>query len=107
MIKIIIAGILMSLGLIVLIAAAVGNLRFAFVLNRMQAGATADTLATLLIISSLIVLSGFSWLTLKLVMMLMFLWFSNPVASHFLAKTEIIVNKDILDECEVVEYDNI
>ncbi|MFI3115418.1 MAG: monovalent cation/H(+) antiporter subunit G [Clostridia bacterium] len=107
MIRIIVASILMVLGLEVLLTAVIGNFRFAFVLNRMQASATADTLATLLVIGSLIVLSGFSWITVKLIMVIAFLWFANPVASHFLAKTEIIVNKDILDECEVVEYDNI
>ena len=107
MIKLIISTILIVLGLIVVITAAVGNYRFAYVLNRMQVGSTADTLGASLVISGLIVYSGFSLISLKLVMMIVFLWVANPVASHFLAKTEIIENQDILDECEVVRHDSI
>ena len=107
MIKLIISTILIVLGLIVVITAAVGNYRFAYVLNRMQVGSTADTLGAALVISGLIVYSGFSLISLKLVMMIVFLWVANPVASHFLAKTEIIENQDILDECEVVRHDSI
>ena len=107
MIKLIISTILIVLGLIVVITAAVGNYRFAYVLNRMQVGSTADTLGAALVISGLIVYSGFSLISLKLVMMIVFLWVANPVASHFLAKTEIIENQDILEECEVVRHDSI
>ena len=107
MIKLIISTILIVLGLIVVITAAVGNYRFAYVLNRMQVGSSADTLGATLIIAGLIVYSGFSLISLKLVMMIVFLWVANPVASHFLAKTEIIENQNILDECEVVRHDSI
>ena len=107
MIRFIISAVLMLLGLFVLFTAMVGNYRFGYVLNRMQVGATADTLGAFFIISSLIVANGFNATGAKLIVMILFLWFANPVSSHFLAKTEIITNEKIMQEREVVSHDNI
>ena len=73
----------------------------------MQVGATSDTLGAALIIIGLIIVSGFNATTVKLIVMVMFLWFANPVSSHFLARTEIITNENIMQECEVVRHDSI
>ena len=107
MIRFIISAILMLLGLFVVFTAMVGNYRFGYVLNRMHVCATSDTLAAFFIISSLIVASGFNATSVKLLLMVAFLWFANPVASHFLAKTEIITNEKITEEVEVVYHDSI
>lgn len=107
MIRFIISAISIILGLIVIATAMVGNYRFGYVLNRMQVSATADTLGAFLVILGLVVAEGFSVITLKLVIMIAFLWFANPVSSHFLARTEIIANEKITEECEVVHNDDI
>ena len=107
MIRFIISAVFMLLGIFVIFSAMVGNFRFGYVLNRMQVGATADTLGAFFIISSLIVAGGFNATSIKLVMMVAFLWFANPVSSHFLARTEIISNEKITQECEVVSHGNI
>lgn len=106
MIRLIVSAALLLLGVCVFVISAIGNFRCAFVLNRMQISAIADTMATSCILGGLIVASGLTVTSLKLVIMLLFLWFVNPVASHFLAKTEVGVNKEIEKECEVVRYDN-
>ena len=107
MIRFTISAALMLLGIFVIFSAMVGNFRFGYVLNRMQVGATADTLGAFFIISSLVMVSGFTATSIKLVMMIAFLWFANPVSSHFLARTEIISNEKITQECEVVSHDSI
>ena len=107
MIRFVISAVLMLLGIFVIFSAMVGNLRFGYVLNRMQVGATADTLGAFFIISSLVVASGLNAISVKLIMMIGFLWFANPVSSHFLARTETIANENILDECEVVSHGDI
>lgn len=107
MIRFVISAILMLLGIIVIATAMVGNFRFGYVLNRMQVGATVDTLGAFFVIASLIVSGGFNITSLKLVLMILFLWFANPVSSHFLARTEIISNENITKDCEVVRNDNI
>lgn len=107
MIKYILSAIFIVMGIVVLATAMVGNFRFGYVLNRMQVGATSDTLGAALIIIGLIIVSGFNATTVKLIVMVMFLWFANPVSSHFLARTEIITNKNIMQECEVVRHDSV
>ena len=105
MIRLIIAVPFILAGIAVIISALIGNFKFGYVLNRMQIGATADTLGTMLIIIGLIVIKGFEILTVKLVIMILILWMANPVASHFLARTEIISNENIKEECEVCDKD--
>ncbi len=105
MIRLIIAVPFILAGIAVIISALIGNFKFGYVLNRMQIGATADTLGTMLIIIGLIVIKGLEILTVKLVIMILFLWMANPVASHFLARTEIISNENIKEECEVCDTD--
>lgn len=107
MIRFVISAVLMLLGIFVIFTAMVGNFRFGYVLNRMQVGATADTLGAFFIIAALVVASGLNATSVKLVMMIAFLWFANPVSSHFLARTEIISNEKITQECEVVSHDSI
>ena len=107
MIKYILSAIFIVMGIVVLATAMIGNFRFGYVLNRMQVGATSDTLGAALIIIGLIIVSGFNATTVKLIVMVMFLWFANPVSSHFLARTEIISNENIMQECEVVRHDSI
>ena len=102
MIRFIIAAIFIIAGVIIIASAMVGNFRFGYVLNRMQVGATADTLGTMLVILGLIIISGINTISLKLVVMILFMWTANPVQSHFLARTEIISNEKITEECEVV-----
>ena len=102
MIRFIIAAIFIIAGGIIIASAMVGNFRFGYVLNRMQVGATADTLGTMLVILGLIIISGINTISLKLVVMILFMWIANPVQSHFLARTEIISNEKITEECEVV-----
>ncbi|MBP0980075.1 MAG: monovalent cation/H(+) antiporter subunit G [Oscillospiraceae bacterium] len=107
MIKYILSAVFIVMGIVVLATAMVGNFRFGYVLNRMQVGATSDTLGAALIIIGLILVSGFNATTVKLIVMVLFLWFANPVSSHFLARTEIITNENIMQECEVVRHDSI
>ncbi len=107
MIKYIISALFILLGVVVLATAMVGNFRFGYVLNRMQIGSTSDTLGAAFIIFGLIFASGFNATTVKLIIMVAFLWFANPVSSHFLARTEIISNEKITEECEVVRHDSI
>lgn len=107
MIRFIFAMLFLVSGLIVLTTSAIGNYRFSYVLNRMQVSSVSDTLGAMFIIIGLIIANGFNMISLKLVLMICFLWFANPVSSHFLAKTEVISNDDITKECEVVHNDDI
>ena len=107
MLRLILSAIFIFAGVNVIITALVGNFRFNYVLNRMQVGATADTMGAILVLIGLIIKVGINMISLKMIIMIIFFWIASPVGSHFLARTEAIANEDILDECEVVRHDNI
>ena len=107
MFRLILSALFIFAGVNVIITALVGNYRFSYVLNRMQVGATADTMGVILVLIGLIIKVGINMISVKLLVMVIFFWVASPVCSHFLARTEAIANEDILDECEVVRHDNI
>ena len=90
-------------GLIVAGIATFGIFKLKFVLNRMHAAALNDTLVILLVLFGLIILNGWNFGSLKLLLIIVFLWFASPVSSHLLARLEVTTNKKLKEECEVVE----
>lgn len=63
-----------------------GVLRFPDFYTRLHAAGMTDTLCALLIIAGLALQSGWSLLTLKLLLGLLFLLFTAPTATHALAR---------------------
>ena len=104
-IRFVFAAILMFAGLITLFATSVGLYRFHYVLNRIHVAAKCDTLGLLLTFSSLIVLSGWSIVSLKLLLIIIFIWIANPTSGHLIAHLEVATNPKIKEECEVMRYD--
>ncbi len=104
--RFIIAAILISAGIFIFAVATAGVFKFKYVLNRMHIAAQSDTLGLLLVIAGVAVLTGFTFATLKLVVIIVLFWLSGPVSSHMLAKMEIdSQDKEDVDQYEVV-YDD-
>lgn len=78
-----------------------GSYRFHFVLNRMHAAAIGDTLAISSCFIGLIIFSGLTSTSLKLFLVIIFLWFSSPVSSHLIARLEVTTNEKISKYCEM------
>ena len=72
----------------------IGVFRFHYVLNRMHAAAMGDTLGIGFYIVGLMIISGWNFTTLKLFLVIVFLWFSSPVSSHLIARLEVTTNED-------------
>lgn len=89
-------------GLIVAVISVYGNYKFKFVLNRMHAAAMNDTLGILFILLGLMVLKGAVMVSLKFLLIILFLWFASPVSSHLIARLEVTVNDRLEEECKVV-----
>lgn len=87
------AGLLLS-GVAVFLIEMVGVYRFKYVLNRMHAAAMGDTLGIGLCLMGLIVMSGLNFTSLKLFLVIAFLWFSSPTSSHLIARLEVTTNED-------------
>lgn len=77
------------MGLFVFITEVVAVFRLDYVLNRMHAAGMGDTMGIGCSILGLMILNGWNLITVKMIMVLVFLWFSSPVSSHLIAKLEI------------------
>lgn len=106
MIKDILGAILVFLGVCVMVIATFGIYRFKYVLNRMHAAALGDTLGLLLILVGLMVLSGWTAGTAKLLLIIIFMWLASPVMSHMIARAEVLTYQHISEECEVISHDD-
>lgn len=103
MIKIIIAGIFIISGLFTLGISVVGIFRFSTMLNRVHVASKCDTMGTLLVLTGLIIMSGFNFFSLKLLLIVVFLWLCNPVASHLIARAEVMTNPNLNLICDYVD----
>ena len=89
-------------GLVFMILAVFGVNRFHRALNRMHAAAMNDTLGILFVLLGLMVLKGMTMISLKFLLIILFLWFASPVSSHLIARLEVTVNEKLEEECKVV-----
>lgn len=64
----------------------VGLIRLPDAFTRMHATTKCDTLGAGLLLLALIVHQGFSITSLKLLIILIFIWITNPTAAHIIAK---------------------
>lgn len=80
-------------GAVILLTAVIGMFRFKYSLNRMHAAAMADTLGIGFIMLGCIILRGLSAATGKMILLLIFLWLTSPIASHLLARMDILTQK--------------
>ena len=103
--RFIFAAFFMAMGLLMLLATAIGLFRFRYVLNRLHVAAKCDTFGILLIFSSLMLIKGVSIESLKLLLIIIFIWTANPVSSHLVAHMEAATNPNLEDECEVIPCD--
>ena len=104
-IRFIFAAVLMLWGLITLLATVVGLFRFDYVLNRIHAATKCDTFGILLIFSSLSIIYGLNIASIKLLLIIVFLWIANPVSGHLIAHLEVATNSKIREKCEVIRND--
>ena len=95
MIRPVIGIIFMVIGLFVLTVATYGIFKFKYVLNRMHSAALVDTLGVLCFIVGLIVFSGITIESLKMGLIIIFIWLTGPVATHLIAKTEVLLHDSI------------
>ena len=102
----IIGSVLILMGVCVMVIAVAGTFRFKYVLNRMHAAAICDTLGLMLVLSGLMVISGFTALSAKFFAIIVFIWLASPVMSHLIARAEVLTHAHLSEECEVIDNDD-
>lgn len=93
-IKFIFGAAFLLIGVVIFLIEMIGVFRFRYVLNRMHAAAMGDTLGIGSCFIGLMIISGFNFTSLKLFLVIVFLWFASPCASHLIARLEVTTNED-------------
>ncbi len=88
----IIASVFFILGVFIYVTGVLGIYKFKYVLNKMHCAALGDTLGLLLIALGGIVYYGFTFSSAKLLLIVVFFWFTSPVASHLISLLETTSN---------------
>ena len=91
---------LLLVGLGIFLLQVFGVFKFKYVLNRMHAAAMGDTLGIAASLVGLILLSGLNFTSLKMALVLVFLWLASPVSSHLISRLEVTTNEHLAQECE-------
>ena len=78
--------------LIAFSAAVIGAYRFGFVMNRIHAAGIGDTMGIFLVLLALLIAPGNGMDTVKLILIVLFLWFTSPASSHFVSQVEYYTN---------------
>lgn len=91
----------LCIGVVTFLLEIFGVFKFRYVLNRMHAAAMGDTLGIGASLTGLMILFGLRFVTLKLALVLVFLWCASPVSSHLISRLEAVTNEDLEKYCEV------
>lgn len=100
-----IGTLLLLIGLFMFAFEVYGSFHFKYVLNRMHAAAIGDTFGISISLLGLMVISGWNFTTLKMGLVIAFLWCASPVSSHLISRLEVYTNENIEDYCDVSVID--
>lgn len=102
-IRLIIGCLFILVGMVIFFTELFGVFHFNYVLNRMHAAAMGDTLGISACLIGLMIFSGLNFTTLKMFLIIVFLWFASPVSSHVLSRLEAATNDNLSSHCEIYE----
>lgn len=94
---------LIVMGLVCFITELIGVFKFKYVLNRMHAAGMGDTLGLSLTLLGTMILSGFNLTTVKMGLVVAFLWMASPVASHLISRLEVTTNEELEQYCKIID----
>jgi len=90
----VVSGICLLAGGLFGILGGIGLLRFPDFYTRLHAAGITDTLCAFLIIAGLIIQAGLALVSVKLLLILVFMVFTAPTASHALARAALAAGDD-------------
>lgn len=76
-------------GCFFILVGALGLIRMPDIFTRLHAGGVMDTMGAGMILAGLMFQTGLSLVTVKLVLVLAFVWFSSPVSTYALARAAL------------------
>lgn len=106
-IRLIACIILTGLGLCCLVSGVVGVYRFKYALSRIHAAALLDTVGILMMLLGVICATGWSVTSIKLLVVVGFLWLTSPVSSHLIGRMEITINDELEKDMTVIDRETV
>ena len=106
-IRLIACILLTGLGLCCLVSGVVGVFRFKYALSRIHAAALLDTVGILLMLLGVIVATGWSVTSLKILAVIAFLWLTSPVSGHLIGRMEITINDELDKSMAVIDRETV
>ncbi len=103
MIRLWIAIPFLALAVFIFFSEVLGFYKFKYVMNRMHAAAMGDTLGIGSVVIAVAVLTGGLSATLKLVLILLFMFLTGPVLTHLLAGAEVASHRNAGNEYKEVD----
>ena len=103
-IQIIISNILLGVGLFAILMGTIGIFKFTNFYSRLLTSSKIDTVGTVTIIMGLMVRSGFTFFTAKLLLLLIVFMIVSPLAAHMLVRSAVLSNHK-MDELIAAEDD--
>ncbi len=104
-----IAGLFIFVGVFFMVVAAVGIVRFPDFYTRIHSAGKCDTMGQAMVLTGLMIFEGFSLVSVKLLIVILFIFIANPTATHALANAALTVGlkpweKDMTeDESDTLE----
>lgn len=82
----IITGLFLLSGIFFFLVGTIGILRFPDIYTRAHSSAKCDTLGTVFTLLGLCIYNGFDAVTLKIIVIIGFIWITSPTATHIITK---------------------
>lgn len=100
-ISFIIGALLLLTGLVIFAIEIYGAFRYDYVLNRMHMAAFGDTFGIGISLIGLMIINGIDFTSMKMLLVVLFLWCASPVSSHLIARLEVSTNEHLEEKMEV------
>ena len=89
------------MGLLIFVIQLIGVFKFKYILNRMHAAGMGDTMGISLCLIGTMFLFGWGFTSLKIALIVAFLWLASPVSSHLISNLEVVTNEELENYCKI------
>ncbi len=90
-IRTIIAGVFLGIGCFFIIVTAIGIVRFPDFYSRLHPAGKTDTVGQGFVLTGLMIYEGFSLVSIKLMIIVVFIFIASPTATHALAQAAFLL----------------
>lgn len=96
-VRFVLTAILFLCGMFFMAVSITGVFRFKFALNRMHSASIIDTLGVLFMVAGVFTSTEISESSVKLVLIIAFIWIGSPIASHLVSLLEVDTDKELAE----------